>query len=169
MPVLAVTAATALGLRLVKEAPPILAGETQVVSYSSVNDAERALGVSLTIPSYFPDYLSWPPKSVLGQKRPYPAALIAIASQIDDKEVLWIFQSAGSQEESSLPMPKPAVVYQKAVANINSIAGELVTGKSATGAFLYQVSWREGETRHTVIATLPLSETLDMTRSMTTH
>ncbi len=167
IPIIVVLGAVALGLRLLKEAPPTLAGETRVVSYSSVVSAQLALGTAIVIPSYFPDYLVWPPKSVLAQKKPFPSALLTVASQSAGDDTLWIYQSRSLREEPLIALPRHAVIYQTAEATLNAVEGEMVIGKSAKGTPLNQLSWREGDLRHVVLATLPPEELLKIARSMT--
>ncbi len=62
---LVVTASLAALLRAADALPGLFSGETgRVLRFGSVGEAERALGVRIALPHYFPDLLRWPPSVI---------------------------------------------------------------------------------------------------------
>ncbi len=112
----------ALGLRLLDVAPgyatSLVAGPPpppnvldEKLAYSSIEAAEKDLGVQVLVPYYFPSYLSWPPSSVRGQREPAKVVSLLVRSA-DGQQALQIREIFWRGGQLPFPIPEPAEVTE---------------------------------------------------------
>ena len=112
--------------------------------YASVEAAEASLGFKIALPSYFPDYLSWPPAEIRGQLLPSPRAEIFFDSTSGESNVLVIYQIA--TDSDSLPVPLPLVknVLEETPVSIGDSEGVMVSAEGTGGQALSGAYWKSG-------------------------
>ena len=146
--------------------PAYLPGSAPAVKeYASIEEAATELGFDIAIPVYFPNYLSWPPETIKGQKKPFPKVEIVFLSADRKTEILAIYEwlsdspealSALWLENSSARMP----------INLNQNQGELIIGKTADGFTSNGAHWMVNGQHFLVVTTKPVQELLAIARSI---
>ncbi|MBM2831254.1 MAG: hypothetical protein HW414_306 [Dehalococcoidia bacterium] len=139
----------------------------QARTYESIEAAERALGVKISVPAYFPDYLRWPPTRIALQRKP-TLMLSLVFSAADGAEgvlsIHQVFSPAG--EKYYREAAKPEVLLGELTVPLDGREATLIIGKGAGGAPFNQVHWRKGD-RYLIITTLyPPEELLKIAGSM---
>jgi hypothetical protein len=176
LPFLLTIAAIALTLRLLNavpgywemltaqpvQVPPSL---TEHLRYSSIEEMEGDLGVSVALPSYFPSYLVWPPDSVRGQRDPAPVASLLFVST-EGQQALQIRQVFWSGDELPFEIPEPLQVLERRAVEMEGGTGLLLIGQSQAGAPLNQLRWRNGDVHRVVTTIYSEGELLRIARSM---
>src|SRR3989304_6954367 len=66
----------AITLWVLNGVPTQIQGTNKVLEFKDTRDAQLALGIKISRPAYFPDYLAWPPALIQAQKRPAIAVLM---------------------------------------------------------------------------------------------
>lgn len=168
IPVGLVLGIAALVLSLLNSVPAQLQGSDRILEFKNIREAQMELGISISVPAYFPDYLSWPPAFVQAQRKPALTVLLLFLSREKDREALWISQVIAEEDKESLTqLPEPKKVLQRSKVDVGENEGELILGRDTDGKPYNYVRWRHGN-RHLAIATIYApEELLKMARSMT--
>jgi len=84
---------------------PAAFSRDEVRRYRSIEDARSALKIgNIPMPSYFPQYLSWPPDEILGRRRPYGLVLMHFDNQ-QRKEIALAIRQAEVRDPSPVSFP----------------------------------------------------------------
>ena len=136
-------------------------------TYESLEAAQRALGVEVSVPAYFPDYLRWPPARISLQRKPALALSLIFSSSGGAEGVLSIHQLFSTNgEKYHREVAGPVVVLGEVAVPIDGGQATLVIGKGPDGAPFNQVHWRKGD-RYLIINTLyPPEELLKIAGSI---
>ncbi|MDP3879903.1 MAG: hypothetical protein Q8Q07_06335 [Dehalococcoidales bacterium] len=134
--------------------------------YSSMEEAEAVLGFRVAVPSYFPDYLSWPPAEIYGQRKPVLMMQLLFLSRYGNFETMIISQIKSDLEDLPVDLPWFETIRQKTPVSIGVSKGVLITGVRADGQLLSGVYWRSGDYYYVVITTRSERELLTIARSM---
>lgn len=156
----------ALSFYLLNLVPPSLR-VAQVINYESVDEAKRALGTEISLPSYFPDYLAWPPTKITLHRKPVPMLSMLFSAADGTAEALSIYEifSAGDDDYSEA-IAEPSVLLGKVPIFIEESRGVLLIGKEEDDTPCYQVRWNKGD-RYLVVSSLyPPEELLKIASSM---
>ena len=154
----------ALILRILALVPPWLQPEGPR-SFATVEEAERALGLRVTLPAYFPDYLVWPPARITGQHEPYPQLSISFLSREKGTEALWLVRAVPETREQLPHLIVPADIRETGPFVVGDLAGTRIVALGG-GIIYYQFSWWQEDQYMVIATTYPEEELLSMVRSM---
>jgi len=156
-------------LRLLDWLPLVIQDES-LRRYASVEDVQRELKIGkILLPSYFPQYLSWPPSEIFAQEKPFPLVLLYFKDLNTGDVVLAIRQS-----DSKDPAPVPLRIEPKKIASRRNIVvkgrnAELSVAACEDGRTCNAVSWREEGYTITIVARDSIQELLRIASSMLTE
>lgn len=165
-PLVGVTLIVVLFLKLLNAIPGYLdrgAGPS-VVSVANLNEAQRIAGWGILTPSYFPDYLAWPPIGIEVRLRPAVLVKLVITSRRDNKPVLSIYQGyPGAFEElpefsAAQAAPGRMVALSKTRARLSSLVPNRRQRRYLTWQYLGR--------RFLVVTPLPEAELLRIAASL---
>ncbi len=112
--------------------------------YPSLSAATAALQVEdLLVPSYFPEQVRWPPRSILAQSKPYPVLAVAYAGTRRDGVVLHTTQAASAEFalESSIAL---TTVREIVPYDLNGRQATLAVGLCSDGEPCSRLTWQQG-------------------------
>lgn len=162
----AVIGITALALYLLGMVPAYIQSTTGVREYSTIQQAEAHLGFEISVPAYFPNYLSWPPSEIRGQLKPFPMVQMRFLAYDQHTEVMSIYQIVADSSELPMPLPLIKTIQQEAPVDINGNIAQLVIGERADGQPVNLVYWTADNFHFIVVMTHPVRELLTIARSM---
>ena len=111
-------------------------------SFSSVAEAERALGVRLALPSYFPETLRWPPASIrTSGRRRNVAVIVGFTAREGGPERLILTQTIASPGPLPSHLPPQGLVQDSQPVRIGAASGTLVRLHGVDGAIWYKLEW----------------------------
>lgn len=83
---------------------PGAVSKTEIRNYRSLEDARAALKIKrIYMPSYFPQYLSWPPDEILARRKPYALVLMHFDND-QRREIALAIRQADSRDPAPLKM-----------------------------------------------------------------
>jgi hypothetical protein len=135
------------------------------LSFSSIEAAERDLGVKVGVPVYFPSFLVWPPSSIRGQREPVRVVSLLFRSN-DNMQGLQIREIFWSGEDLPFPVPEPLVVTERRGVDVDGVPGSLLVGDGQSGTAVNQLRWRAGGVHFIVTTVYPPEELLTIARSI---
>jgi hypothetical protein len=163
----AVVGTAALALFLLGVVPGYVQGPSEGISeYDSMEEAESRLGFDIVVPSYFPDYLAWPPAEVRGQLQPIPMAQTLFLSSDDRAEVLLISQILSSGEDLPIAWPWVESIQWELPATIGDHEGTMIVGRNEYGRELNGVHWRAEDFHFVLVTVYRVQELMTLARSM---
>ncbi len=166
VPVL-VVGVSALALFIMGIVPGYVQGPSEGIrEYDSIEEAESRLGFDIVVPSYFPDYLAWPPAEVRGQLQPIPMAQTLFLSSDDRAEVLLISQILSSGEDLPIAWPWVESIQWEVPATIGGREGTVIVGRNAYGRELNGVHWRAEDFHFVLVTVHGVQELMTLARSM---
>lgn len=166
LPLLFVVAAVAIALRLLNIVPAHIRAQTEVKEYAAVEDVERALGMKVLLPGYFPDYLSWPAYKITVQRRPAIDIWLHFLSRDGSREALSIREIVWAEDTPPVTIAGPDKILQRTSIDVDGTRGTLYVGQAADGGNMNQLRWQQGD-RYIVVTTLqPLLELVRIASSM---
>jgi hypothetical protein len=157
---------TIAGAMMLLNKLPGLIQRPSVQSFDTIEDAEQQTGLTILVPSYFPDDFSWPAATIEVMQRPALAVYMVFKSRKSGADSLWIYEitSQGDKADSFVPMPKHVV--QVIALPLKGAKGAFSIGKSDAGADIYQVRWKTADHIYVVTTTLSLDDLISMAGSM---
>lgn len=163
---LLVMAASGVLLSALDHLPGLLLGAPRRARvFASIEEAERALGVRLWLPSYFPDELAWPPSRVEADAAVPPTVAIRVRGRADGRERLVIAQSLGGRATPPPRLLPPGEVMNAADVVVGRQRGRLV--RVLVGAdSLRDVWWDQGSRRVTLRYAGPVDRLLLIAASL---
>lgn len=133
--------------------------------YASIEKAEADLGFQITVPTYFPSYISWPPSEITGQLLPVPQVEIVYYSQYGAKTMA-ITQIASDSEEPSDVLPWVGTILEETMITIGDNTGVMIEARDTNGQPLTGAYWRSDSFFYIVITNRSERELLTIVRSM---
>ena len=133
--------------------------------YASIEAAEVDLGFQVTVPTYFPSYISWPPAQITGQLLPVPRVETVFYSQYGAR-ILVISQIAADGEEPPEVLPWVSTITAKTPIMIEDNRGVMIAAMDIDGHPLNGAYWKSGIFFYVVITNRSESELLTIVRSM---
>jgi hypothetical protein len=161
-----VVAVVALTLYLFGMVPANIQSPEGIREYSSLEEAESALGLEVIIPAYFPNYLFWPPVKIEGHLEPFPMTQVLFLASDQQAEALLIYQIVSDSEDSPVAFPWIETVLDEMTMPINDSVATVITGKGADGELVNGIHWMTGGVHFVVVTIHPVQELLIMARSM---
>ncbi len=137
-----------------------------VKEYESIAAAESELGFDIIEPSYFPNYIAWPPAKIQGQLYPIPTTTMLFLSSGYDTEALLICQVASNMEDLPITLPWIETVLQETPITISGNKGMLVIGKNANGRVINGVYWKANDFHFIVITIHSVQELMTLASSI---
>jgi len=134
--------------------------------YTSLEAAEAELGFKITLPTYFPSYLGWPPSGIRGQLKPVPLVHLIFLSSDQSTEALLLTQIASDRKDLTQGLPWMRTILEKRPVNISGSQGELVVGRRDDGELVNGVYWTTEGRYFAVVMSQPVREVLILARSM---
>jgi hypothetical protein len=133
--------------------------------YASIEEAEADLGFQITVPAYFPSYISWPPAEITGQQLPIPGVETVYDSPYGAK-ILVISQMVSDSREPTDALPWVKTVLEKTSITIGDNTGVMITATDADGHPLNGAYWKSDNFFYVVVTDRSESELLTIVRSM---
>ncbi len=156
----------ALALYLLGMVPTYLQGTTGIKEYSTIEQAESALGFDILVPAYFPSYLAWPPAEIKGQLEPLPMVQMLFLSHDRHTEVMLVYQMVSDSDDLPIALPWIKTILQEVPTDINGNSGRLVVGERTDGQRINGVYWKVDDFHLVVVTTQGIPELLTIARSM---
>lgn len=133
--------------------------------YATVEAAEADLGFTISVPTYFPSYLSWPPGAIKAPYYPYPAVETIYYSPTG-AIVLSVLQVKLGEGDLPALQSEIKTVTEEEELKLDIIRGTLVTGTGANGQTLNGAYWSSGGFYYEVVTSRAVRDLLTMVSSM---
>ncbi len=159
--------AVAVSLNLLNWVPTVFQKDG-VRKYKTIEAAKSELKLDdLLLPSYFPQYLIWPPSEILGRRRPTKMVLMHFINYEKKDTVLSVMQAETADPHPVRSRIEPVKTRKREAVLIKGRRGELSLGLCAGGEPCNSVTWEsdDGYT-FTIIAKDSVEELLKIAESM---
>lgn len=135
--------------------------------YTDIDEARRSIGFSrISVPSYFPEGIAWPPSFLLGQKKPFPALVMEFRAEHGSDIALIITQSARGADARAMQRLRLNTIQEETAYTIKEQQALLQVGRCTTGRPCSQMSWLHAGMQHTVLFMGPPFELIRLAESM---
>ncbi len=146
---------------------PLLMDSGFVKQYRDIEELKRAFGAgTITIPSYFPEGIKWPPAFIIAQRRPF----VAIAMEFQSTEV-------GTRALNIIQTDlkgKPTTFKRLQLSNVKEEAEHLMKDKRLIlkvgicqgGIACNSLSWQDQRFRYEIVSTTSPIDTIKIAESM---
>ncbi len=162
----AMVVAVTVMLSLLNWVPTIFQREG-VRKYKSIEDAKSELKLSkLFLPSYFPQYLIWPPTEIYGRRKPAKMVLMHFINYERKDVVLSIMQADSSDPHPLKSRIEPVKIRKREGILIKGRKGELSLALCAGGEPCNSVTWESDGYTFTIIAKDSVKELLKISESV---
>ncbi len=162
----AMVVAVTVMLSLLNWVPTIFQKEG-VRKYKSIEDAKAELKLSkLFLPSYFPQYLIWPPSEIYGRRKPAKMVLMHFINYERKDVVLSIMQADSSDPHPLKSRIEPVKIRKREGILIKGRKGELSLALCAGGEPCNCVTWESEGYTFTIIAKDSVKELLKIAESV---
>jgi hypothetical protein len=160
-----VVAVTVL-LGLLNWVPTIFRGEG-VRRYKTIEDAKAELKLNkLFLPSYFPQYLIWPPSEIYGRRKPARMVLMHFVNYDRKDVVLSVMQAESGDPQPLKSRIEPVKTRKREGILIKGRKGELSLALCAGGEPCNSVTWEAEGYTFTIIAKDSVKELLKIAESV---
>ncbi len=113
--------------------------------YASIDEVRSALNIQeIRVPTYFPEYIVWPPSEILAQGKPFPALVMMFKRAGKDEIALVLSQSQGQQLTAGNPI-EITTVKETVPFTINGKDAVLTVGECGSDEPCSMIAWKEGE------------------------
>lgn len=157
-----------ISLYVLKKVPAYIQ-ERKEKSYSSVEEAEYSLGLRIFLPSYFPDYLTWPPKEIKVVRKPSLIITLVFISQGDGTPSLVIHEIISNTDESKpvgLDIIEPKGHSGEIEVSVGGAKGTLKLGVVEHGSRWTQLHWKQGDRKMVLRSNRSVEDLLKIARSI---
>jgi hypothetical protein len=135
--------------------------------YKDIEDARTALKLKkVLLPSYFPQYLEWPPAEIFAQKEPFVTVLMHFTRRDNGETVLAIRQSDARQTEPVRTRIDPERIRTEENITIKGRPARLYNAVCPGRRSCTKVVWQEEGYSFTVIGEDSPGELLRLAESM---
>lgn len=135
--------------------------------YKTIEDAKAEIKLSkLYLPSYFPQYLKWPPSEIYGRRKPAKMVLMHFVNYDKKDVVLSVMQAESSDPHPLKSRIEPVKTRKKEPVLIKGRRGELSLSLCAGGEPCNLVDWESEGYTFTIIAKDSVEELLKIAESM---
>ena len=137
-------------LKIMNWVPLSLQQET-IRRYGTVDEVRAALLTKdLSVPSYFPQQITWPPSLILAQGKPYFASVMEFTRADTGEIALVIFQSEGETLRVEDPI-EITVIKEKVRYAMRGREAMLTVGTCRNDEPCSGITWQEGRYTMTVL------------------
>jgi hypothetical protein len=157
-----------ISLYVLKKVPAYIQ-ESEQKSYSTIEEAEYSLGSRILLPSYFPDYLIWPPKEIRVVRKPSLIITLVFISQGDGRPSLVIHEIISNTDESKgvgVDSMEPNRDSEEIQVSVGGSKGTLELGVVEKGSGWTQLSWRQGDRKIVLRSNGSVEDLLKIARSI---
>jgi hypothetical protein len=162
-----VVGSVALAVKGMDWLPGLVTGTPQRVRvYSSVGEAEQAIGASLWLPAYYPDTLLWPPARIDAWPGPPTSVALRVSDRESRLERFVLIQSIEAPGEAPAALLDSVLVLDSADVAIGTRTGRLSRVLTSDGQVLHDVSWTHGVRRLTIRFRGPAEQLLLIAESL---
>lgn len=166
VPVLLLTLAAGALLRMLNKAPEHIQPEQKnVVLYQSIEEAERTLRIRILVPSYFPDYLAWPPLSIRSERKPKFKVTLEFRYQ-DRNQLALTLEESFPEEGKRLVLEPPPRPWHREFILLNGSQGEMISWIDEEGFLWHNAKWKARGRLFEAKSILPEEEFLRILRSI---
>lgn len=145
-----VIAIIVIALKVMNWVPLSLQQET-VRRYGAIEEVRAALNAKdLSVPSYFPQQITWPPSLILAQGKPFFASVMEFTRANTGDIALVISQSEGEPLSVENPV-KITVVKEKVRYSMQGREAVLTVGTCGNDEPCSGITWQEGRYTMTVL------------------
>jgi hypothetical protein len=135
--------------------------------YKTIEDAKSAIKLGkLFLPSYFPQYLVWPPSEVYGRRKPHKMVLMHFTDYQRKDVILSIMQAESADSQPLKSRIEPVTTKKKEAVLVKGRKGELSIALCPGGEPCNSVSWQVDGFTFTIIAKDSVQELLKIAESM---
>lgn len=148
----------------------LLAASIQNVAASRVADideARRSVGFTqITVPTYFPEGITWPPSSIIGQRKPFPAVALEFRGTQGGSIALIIVQQLRSNDPRALQRVSLTNIQEETPYLIKKQQAILQVGTCGSASQCSQMRWSSDNVHHSVLFLGPPIELIRLAESM---
>lgn len=153
-------------LNLLNWVPTIFQGEG-VRRYKTIEDLKSELKLGkLFLPSYFPQYLIWPPSEIYGRRKPAKMVLMHFTNYDGKDVVLSVMQADSADPRPIKSRIDPVITRKREGILIKGKRGELCLALCAGGEPCNSVTWESEGYTFTIIAKDSVEELRKIAESM---
>ena len=146
---------------------PTIFQKEGVRKYKTIEDAKAELKLSkLFLPSYFPQYLMWPPSEIYGRRKPAKMVLMHFVNYERKDVVLSLMQAESSDPHPLKSRIEPVKTRKREGILIKGRRGELSLALCAGGEPCNLVTWASEGYTFTIIAKDSVQELLKIAESV---
>lgn len=165
LPPAALASAMAAALYFLGMIPPYLQSPP-AKEYRSLEEMKAELGIEVALPSYFPDYLLWPPAKIIVRSKPRLTLSLTFLSQEKGEEALWIDQVIVNGNALTQAVPLPQRILHQSTISLRGSQALLLRSEGEGGKLYSQVRWEEGDRGIVITTTYPEEELLKIAHSI---
>lgn len=157
-----------ISLYLLKNIPSYI-HESEEKFYSTVEEAEYAIGLRIFLPSYFPEYLKWPPSTIQVSRKPSLTISLVFLSRNHISPSLVIHQivsNIGKSNDVELDFMEPKIPFQETQVSVGGAKGALIVGEGEDGKRWSRLSWKAADRKMVLIADCSVEDLLKIARSI---
>jgi hypothetical protein len=135
-------------------------------SYSSIEEAKESLRLKkVYVPAFFPQPLTWPPDTIIGQNKPFPAVLMEFRRKGEKEPALLITQTTREQFNNNLPI-QILKITQQVPYDLEGRQATLTVGTCKAGEQCSSLSWGDDAYIITVSMKAPPFDLIKIAHSM---
>lgn len=158
--------AVVISLYLLKKLPSFIQ-ESEEKFYSNIEEAEYALGLRIFLPSYFPEYLIWPPSEIKVVRKPSILVSVVFLSRSPSSPSLVIHQIVSNKSKKmELDFLKPKRPLQETQVSVGGAKGTLIVGVGEDRKRWAYLGWKAGDRTMVLIANCSVEDLLKIARSV---
>jgi hypothetical protein len=146
---------------------PLAIRSKGIQRYRSVESVQKALMIrKIYLPSYFPDYLQWPPAEIFAQSQPFPMVLMHVKERGRDRIVLAIRQADVRASNPLKLRIEPVQITKQEQVMLKGRPAVLSLALCADGSVCNQIVWQEAGYTLTLVARDAVQELIRIATSM---
>ncbi|MDA8079336.1 MAG: hypothetical protein M0Z79_10415 [Nitrospiraceae bacterium] len=141
--------------------------KTEVRRYRSIEDVRSGLKIrKVFLPSYFPQYLTWPPDEIFARKRPYPLVLMHFTNQQRGEIAMSIRQADVRDASPVVSRIEPVIIHSEENILIKDRPARLFIATCPAKRACISVMWQEEGYVFTITAKDSVREVTKIAESM---
>ena len=146
---------------------PTAVQKDAIRQYKTIEDAKSALKLGkLFLPSYFPQYLIWPPSEVYARRKPHKMVLMHFTDYAKKDVILSIMQAESADPHPLKSRIEPVTTKKREAVEVKGRKAELSVALCSDGEPCNSVSWQAEGFTFTIVAKDSVKELLKIAESM---
>jgi len=145
---------------------PTILQKDMLRKFDSIEEVRAKLNIrDVYVPSYFPEYIVWPPSEILAQAKPYPAVLI-IFHAVKTRDAALVISQAASDAFSADSLIPFVQVTRTVSYDLKNRKALLEVGMCGNAEPCSRLSWTENNYRIRLAMKAPPFELIRIAESM---